>query len=294
MNDHQTLAKTLQDILESAAKALDEIKDGEKEVRSGAAYGDLKNDTELKADLKLQAWYQKALETKLENVATIQIEGAPLVKGSGSQYHVICDPLDGSLNYKMRGHGLGLPYGACIAVFEGDDANQLTYRNLCAAAAIDYRPRKHPYASALTTWASWKSKRRYVAVQNGRLCRTLREKNLDIGQMIVFGEMYYPENRKVLSRMFKGQKGWLRNPGCASYEMALVASGTAAAFICNRQKQHELPTGAALVLGAGGVAIDFDGNSLLNAPFDFNAQQPTILAANQAIADQLLELFRRP
>ncbi|HRH31779.1 MAG TPA: inositol monophosphatase family protein, partial [bacterium] len=102
-----------------------------------------------------------------------------------------------------------------------------------------------------------------------------------------------PENREKVFRAFSDVKGWLRSPGSAAYEMASVASGQAAAFICDRQKQHELGAGYALVKGAGGVAVDWDGQDLGSRVYDFKTQTPVILAANRQIADQLLELLNR-
>lgn len=75
--------------------------------------------------------------------------------------------------------------------------------------------------------------------------------------------------------------------------MALVASGQAVAFICDRQKMHELGAGYALVKGAGGVVVDFEGNDLGPKEYDFNKQMPVILAANKNIVDQLIELIHK-
>jgi fructose-1,6-bisphosphatase/inositol monophosphatase family enzyme len=105
--------------------------------------------------------------------------------------------------------------------------------------------------------------------------------------------MYYPDNRQRLARAFAGEKGWLRSCGSAAYEMALVASGTAVAFVCGSQKQHELGAGYALVKGAGGVAVDWDGRDLGVRTYDFKTQTPVVLACNMAIADQILERLHR-
>jgi len=47
------------------------------------------------------------------------------------------------------------------------------------------------------------------------------------------------------------------------------------------------------VKGAGGVAVDWDGNDLGPRTYDFKTQTPCILAANQAIAEQILERLHR-
>ena len=286
MNTHLRL------VLVNGTRMLQSLDGGERVAKPGGAYGDLADDTEIRADQILGLAYQKQL-LGIKGVATVRVEGLPLAEAQGKTYHVICDPLDGSLNYKTRGGGLGLPYSACVALFDGTDLDALRYRDIRNAGCIDYRSSLPEANSQAHVWDAWREDGGYAARFLGKPCQTLREERLDLGRMIVIGEMYYPENREKLCRAFAGKKGWLRNPGSAVYEMALVASGTVAAYVCDRQKQHELPTGVALVLGAGGVAVDFDGKPLLDAPFDFDAQQPAILACSQAIADQLLELLRR-
>lgn len=126
------------------------------------------------------------------------------------------------------------------------------------------------------------------AIVNGFNAYTDQRFILDLGSMIVFGEMYYPENRALLMKIFANSKGWLRNPGSAAYEMAMVSSGSAVAFICDRQKQHELGAGYLLVNAAGGVAIDHNGKDLGEYEYVFNTQTSVILAANRSIADELL------
>lgn len=115
---------------------------------------------------------------------------------------------------------------------------------------------------------------------------------IDLKNTIIFGENYYPDNRELLARVFAGERGWLRNPGSAAYEMALVASGTAVAYICGSQKNHELGAGYLLVKEAGGVAIDFEGREYQGHLYDFNAQTSIILAASRELGDALAARFR--
>jgi fructose-1,6-bisphosphatase/inositol monophosphatase family enzyme len=282
----------LESTLLSGARMLRDLKGGERETKSGAGYGDLTNDTDIAADRQLGRYYLDTFLLCIQDLATIHVEGLTPMQKNGKRFHVVCDPLDGSLNYKTRGRSLGLPYSGCAAIFEQEDPSRITYGDLRAAALVDYRP--HPQENvSFDSWSAWKTEGGFTTARNHTPFHSLKETVLDLGRMIVIGEFYYPENREKLCRAFAGKKGWLRNPGSAAYEMGLVANGTAAAYICDRQKQHELPTGVALVLGAGGVAVDFEGKSLLDAPFDFNKQQSTILAANQAIADQILTVLHR-
>lgn len=274
------LAGRLKQLLLEAKEHLATLGDGGKVVRQGANFGDTANDTELAADRQLGRFLVKGLLT-IGPIHNITVEGLGDYPSRGGTYHAYVDPLDGSLNYKMRGRGLGLPYTGCItAVGPGSK-----FADIAAAAICDYR--------SGDSWRASKDGGGYHTAMNGQPAKTLAETKLDLGSQIVIGEMYYPENRELMCKAFQGKKGWLRSPGSAAYEMALVASGTAAAFICDRQKQHELGAGYALVKGAGGVAVDFDGNDLGPRTYDFKTQTPVILAANRPIAETILSLLHR-
>jgi fructose-1,6-bisphosphatase/inositol monophosphatase family enzyme len=274
------LAGRLKRLLLEAKDFLATLSDGGKVVRHGTSFGDVSNDTELSADRQLGAFLIRGLQT-IGPIHNITVEGMGDYPSHGGIYRAYVDPLDGSLNYKMRGRGLGLPYTGCITALGSGS----TFKSVAAAAICDYR--------SGDSWRVHKNGTGYHTSMNGRPALTQVETVLDLGSQIVIGEMYYPENRERLCRAFAGKKGWLRSPGSAAYEMALVASGTAAAFICDRQKQHELGAGYALVKGAGGVAVDFDGNGLGLRTYDFKTQTPVVLAANRPIADAVLALLHR-
>ncbi len=276
---HQHISRALRE----GARRLAALSDSGRIVRQGHSFGDLTHDTEIRADLVLGEFYEAKLTT-WPNVYSVRVEGRPeKIIGTGNLC-VYCDPLDGSLNEKRRGLSRGLPRSGCITVFEkGDDV--LRYRDVRAAGLIDYT------LNGVThdLWLAWWNGNAYVTTVNDKRAQTSSERALDIRESIVIGEMYYPQNRERLVRAFRDQKGWLRNPGSAAYEMGLVADGVASTFICGTQKQHELPTGFALVLGAGGVAVDWDGHPLANTPFDFDTQQAVVLAANDVLAAHIIE-----
>lgn len=253
--------------------------------KTGATFGDSENDTEIKADRVLGKLLRDHLVGEA-SVGRISVEGLEDVRtGQGSDWWCI-DPLDGSLNYLRSGATRGLPHSTCITVLNQiDDA---TFSDVRTAGVIDLRN--------ADTWMVEGGDMfglPAVTLVNCRLARTCLETKLDLGSQVVIGEMYYPENRELLARAFAGKKGWLRNPGSAAYEMALVASGEAIAYVCDRQKQHELGAAYALVKGAGGVAVDFEGKDLGSRVYDFKTQTPVVLAANQAIAEQILTLLRK-
>ena len=282
ISENQKLAEAIERDLLHVYVELRDLKGGETVVRTGDGFGELENDTEILADRFIgELLVKKFSKRSSHDAGRITIEGFETdISGSGQLWYCV-DPLDGSLNFKTRGTGIGLPYCSCVTVLKGVNHDH-TFSDVLVGSVFDLRSHDR--------WTVFRNEAgEYRSRFNRAPARTLQETHFDLGSMIVLGEMYYPENREMLCRAFAGEKGSLRNCGSAAYEMALVASGTAAAFICDRQKNHELGAGYALVLGAGGVAVDLEGNDIGQLPYDFNAKTPVILAANQEIADQILE-----
>mgnify|MGYP000166692980 FL=1 len=279
-------------IARQAPSWLPKSSDGNRIEREGVAFGAVQGDVELTADRVLGARFRDAFSDPSFSAECVSVEGlgehrpehphlAAHSLGRGLWYCV--DPIDGSLNYLMRNGALGLPYASCVTVLRRKDAAR--FSDVLTAVIVDLRSGDH--------WSVRPMSEGSMTCLNDAPISLKGPDRLDLGRQIVIGEMYYPENRAKIERAFAGKKGWLRNPGSAAYEMALVASGTAVAYICDRQKQHELGAGYALVKGAGGVAVDWDGQDLGPRAYDFASQTPVILAANRAIADQVLELLRK-
>jgi fructose-1,6-bisphosphatase/inositol monophosphatase family enzyme len=290
------------------------LRTGRDVVREGAAFGDLNDDTELRGDLALGAYLARMLVHRLPRVRRVTVEGLGEFPGNpAGDLWATVDPIDGSLNYLHAGGMTGLPFVTCVTLLR--DSSRVTFADVVAAGVIDLRHglddlwySEVDVADQYTTLAGrlevnngW-MRHQWRRLTGGGLddvgrrlkpARVLQVSNLDLAKMVVIGEFYYPENRKLMVAAFAGEKGWLRNPGSAAYEMACVASGQTAAFICDRQKQHELGAAYALVLGAGGVAVDLDGRDLGSRVYDFKTQTPVILAANQRIADQIIERLYR-
>lgn len=277
-------------VMMTAPHWLKELDDGGRVEGEGEAFGACQGDIELRADRHLGQRFRETFSDERFLADVISVEGLgdyrpehALRRGLWDKGLWYCvDPIDGSLNYRMRMGSAGLPHASCVTVLKR--RYEARFSDVLIAAVADLRNndwwsvRPAPEGGLRTS-------------MNGHPVRLDGPTKLDIGKQIVFGEAYYPENREKLARAFAGKKGWLRNPGSAAYEMALVASGTAAAFICDRQKHHELGAGYALVKGAGGVAVDWNGVDIGTQPYDFNDQSRIVLAANQAIADQVLELL---
>ncbi len=287
---NETLTQeTLSDTLKQARWVLAGVgEEGGKIAEEGAGFGDLKKDTEITADKILGEYFLSAFKRSLNSSPfAIQIEGLSagerqVFNGSfeQSKHYITVDPLDASLNYKLKGETLGLPHSAIVGIFNKPNP---TFADCVMAGSIDFR--------SGDTWIAEKGKGCFL---NDKRCGTSGKSDVDIKNGIIIGEFYYPENRELLLRLFRGEKGWLRNPGSAAYEMSLVASGQADAFICDRQKGHELGAAYLLVTEAGGYACDLAGRNLSEREYRFNSQFPVILASTQGLALKILERADNP
>lgn len=304
----------LKGVMAWACRRSKELTGGADIVHQGAAFGDLKDDTEIRADRELGELFRKSFSSAKFMAHRITVEGFAEDAYPGHEpfydkgLWYCVDPLDGSLNYKLGQSLFGLPqalpYTACVTVLRKSDS--AVFQDVIAVAIADLRTGDIWSASSDMVSGGYRGAPPPVfnadAELNGRSLyrgetyhqgQARRHLQLDLGSQIVIGEMYYPENREKLARAFAGKKGYLRSFGSAAFEMALVASGTAVAFVCDRQKQHELGAGYALVKGAGGVAVDWDGKDLGPHAYHFKTQTPCVLAANAAIADEILELLHK-
>ncbi len=270
----------LEGIAHSARQCLSQLSQfhGSEIVSQGTAFGDAVHDMEIRADHVLGELIRERL-CQFSEIGKITIEGLGTYSGLEGPLWVTVDPLDGSLNYATRSRSIGLPYTLCMTVVA--KRTNATFRDVLCALVFDFR-----------TGDVW-TVDEGVTLCNHQPAQPISSQSLDIGKMIVIGEMYYPSNRELLAALFAGEKGWLRNPGSAAYEMALVAEGYAVAMVCDRQKQHELGAGYALVRGAGGVVVDFDGIDIGHQAYDFTTQTPVILARDAHIAEELVQRIHR-
>ena len=275
-----TLADKIAMILKEAENYLNKIKNGSEILNMGQGFGGLDSDTEIKADRLMGEFLLKKIIDHI-GAGKVSIEGFDDYYSGGDLWFCI-DPLDGSLNYMLKGKTYGLPHCCVITVLRKID--NAKFRHIVAAGVIDLR--------SADLWMAFKAGNSYKTLFNGQEIYTSSIDLFDLRSSVVLADFYYPSNREKVVRAFAGRRGWLRNTGSAAYEMACVASGQAAAYICDKQKQHELGAGYALVSGAGGLAINFDGQDLSSKPFVFNAQTPVILAANHEVAHVCLHLLR--
>ncbi len=216
---------------------------------------------------------------KIHKLGRLTIEEGP-DQGRGDGVWICIQPLDGRRNFLDRHHLIGLPFTSVFTVLDRTD--RATFKDVLSAGVIDLRTGN--------TWTAWRDEKgAYRTVINHETAPTpAQERKIDLGTKDFFPDLFFPPTRELAAEMFRGEEGWLRSPGCASYEMACVASGIAAATLCLSQRQRELGAGYAIVKGAGGTVCDFDGRPLDDVPFDFHSKTPAICAGNTALADDLV------
>ena len=278
------IAKIIEGALREAFVVLQGLgqKEGGRMIGSGEAFGDLDDDIEIQADFLLGQAIADFLREKKVN-CRLQIEGQKemLLGPSPAEYYIAVDPLDGSLNFAKRGKTLGLPFSCSITAFSlvGD---KCCFKDVEAAGCIDLRSKD-----------LWLAEKGNGCFLNGNPCHTSGITRMDIRKGIIIGEMYYPENRELLCQIFRGEKGWLRNPGSSAYEMSLVASGQVDAYICDRQKLDILGMAYLIVKEAGGSVIDFDGNDLGKKEYIFHSQTPVVLSATESLSSEILARIKQ-
>lgn len=267
-------------LLNAYKKTLGLGEEGGEIISRGTRFGDLKNDTEIYADKVIgRAIIDFFKRTKVNCLLEVEGQKAVTIGKGTPKYCIFVDPLDGSLNYKNKKETIGLPFSCVITVFPYNSS--LKFKHAETAGCIDLRSQD-----------LWLAEKGMGCRLNNRACQTSGAKEIDIGNGIIIGEFYYPENRELLCKIFEKEKGSLRNLGSAAYEMALVASGQVDAYICASQKNHELGAAYLLVKEAGGTAVDFEGNDLGERKYIFNEQTPVVLAATQKLADKILEKIK--
>src|SRR6056297_2222575 len=116
------------------------IEEGCNTEKRGGVFGCLENDIEIKADRDLATFIHKFWSENLRDFCSIQIEGLGVDGDISKDYRLAVDPLDGSLNYKLRGRSFGLPMTTCMTLLKRQE--KLTrFSDIVFAGVMDLR---HP------------------------------------------------------------------------------------------------------------------------------------------------------
>jgi myo-inositol-1(or 4)-monophosphatase len=265
------------------------IRGGGEIVSEGAAFGDLKKDTEIRADKESGNAFLEYFQKVNYPIGHLTVEGMQTLETGSGFLWVTVDPLDGSLNYKA-GSGELLPYSACVTILR--KRQDATFSDVLAGGVIDLRTGS-TWISARSAHGSFQTRFGSILEGGFKSVTTDSAVQLKLGEQVLLGEMYYPDNRVALAIALDEHKGSLRSLGSAAYEMALVASGQCVAFVSSRQKQHELGAAYALVKGAGGVVVDWDGKDIESRSYDFETQVPVVLACTEGMANDLVSRLQK-
>ncbi len=265
--------------------------EGRNVIKKGVASGDLHNDREIKADRILGELY-------LEYFSSLKWCGATIIEGLDPEYHcntanskfvlVAIDPLDASLDFEKAKATDGFPYSVAITIALVTAGDDIFFNDILAAGVMDYRTGAN--------WVADKNRRTRVARtldSKQEYAITAKEDLVNLGSQIIVADMYYPQTRSAVMNAFGMEKGYLRNPGSAAYEMACVSDGSVNAQISLSQKHHELGAAYKLISGAGGFVINpykVDKPFCVNiwasynkraGTYDWNHQTPVVCAGTK-------------
>ena len=184
---------------------------------------------------------------------------------SGGEEHVwVIDPLDGTTNFL---HGLP-QYAVSIA---------LLHKGVLQHAVV-YDPARNELFTASRGAGAFLNERRI------RVSRQVKMDDALIGTGFPFREFHHADAYLAMFRDMMLKTAGLRRPGSAALDLAWVACGRYDGFFELGLSQWDLAAGALLVLEAGGLVGDFQGN-------DRYLQSGHIVAGNPKIFGQMLPVF---
>ncbi|MEW6132274.1 MAG: inositol monophosphatase family protein [Pseudomonadota bacterium] len=207
---------------------------------------------------------QSIIETLLDAYPGHGILAEESGRSGGGDHVWVIDPLDGTTNFL---HGLP-QYAVSIALLH---KGVLTH-------AVVYDPARNELFTAT---------RGAGAFLNDRRIRVSRQHKMDdalIGTGFPFREFRHADAYLAMFRDMMLKTAGLRRPGAASLDLAWVACGRYDGFFELGLSPWDLAAGALLVLEAGGLVGDFQGN-------DTYLKSGHIVAANPKIFGQMLPVF---
>ena len=180
-----------------------------------------------------------------------------------SEYTWYIDPLDGTHNYIKK-----FPlFGTSIAL---EHMGQIKFGVISL-----------PYFNEL--YFAEKGKGAFL---NGKKIRVSSQKNIKKAFVVTdLALRYYPEDKIMMIKKLKGKVYDLRVLGCAVYDYAMIARGSADAYLTRYTNSWDMAAGALIVEEAGGKVTDFEGRS-------WNTDMSRFVSSNGKVHDQLLKILR--
>jgi len=191
-------------------------------------------------------------------------EVGTIVLHEKQEYLIAFDPLDGSTNYKV-GKNL-LPYGLLIAVYKGEKPQ---LKDIVAAAGIEY-----------TRNLSWFFDGEKTVDAQGQQIN-IKEDWIISKSTPVYLDLYYKDCYQLYSAL--PQQVFVRNSGSTAGNLSYVLANVGAALggICMRGE--EIGTVYALIKGAGGAVVNYNGTDLGEIFFDPETTYPILAGAKSVV-----------
>ena len=191
-------------------------------------------------------------------------EVGTIVLHEKQEYLIAFDPLDGSTNYKV-GKNL-LPYGLLIAIYKGERPK---LKDIVAAAGVEY-----------TRNLSWFFDGEKTVDTKGRQ-KNLKEDWIISKSTPVYLDLYYKDGYQFYSAL--PQQVFVRNAGLTAGNLSYVLENVGAALggICMRGE--EIGAVYALVKGAGGTVVNYNGTDLGEMLFDPRTTYPILAGAKNVV-----------
>jgi myo-inositol-1(or 4)-monophosphatase len=227
-----------------------------------------KDEPLTKGDLAVSKSLKNFLLGQISNSVVTSEEAGEIFKPKEPMWAIYFDEVDGTFNYER---GI-LPCTTVISAF--NYSSDLKFEDAIFAGVLDHTSERLWYAE----------KGRGCFLNNERVQTSGRK---DLGKKTSIIIDHGPCSEDVSRFLNIYASSWVRNISSAGFHLAGVSSGNFDAYLLSKQKAHELGAGYLLVKEAGGVVIDFEGNSVGEKEFDFNKTYPIIAAATPELAEKL-------
>src|SRR3990167_4874365 len=229
----------------------------------------VKGDRSIAMDVKIEKTFIDYIKKNNLPVNIFSEEIGALNFHSSPKFLVAFDPLDGSTNYKI-GKNL-FPFGTLIAFYKGVESK---LENIIAAGALEF-----------TRDLAWLYDGKKTTDLKGN--KVLLKENWKIQKSTpIYLDLYYKEGYEKYSPL--AQKISIRNTGSTignlSYLLSNVAAGVGG--VCVRAE--EVGAIYSLIKGAGGVAVNHEGQDLGKESFSPEKTYP-ILAGCRNIVEFCLK-----
>jgi myo-inositol-1(or 4)-monophosphatase len=212
------------------------------------------------ADIESEKYIISEIERKFPDHNIVSEEAGTLDKKS--QYTWYIDPLDGTHNFM---HKLPL-FGTSIA---------LALKDKVQFGAI-YLPFFKELYFAQRGKGSFLNGKRIKVSRNNILKKSFIVSDLQL--------RYFPSKKLKLLRNLRGKVYDIRTLGCASYALALVAGGSAEAFITLYTRSWDMAAGSLIVDEAGGKFTDLEGKT-------WSPKEKQFLISNGKVHGRLLQII---